>query len=264
MTSRLLTALLLLPLLAGCGGGAGDPPGLDPGEDLGLPRGEFVAVDLPAPFDDGDQLRLTLDDRRLTFSATCNTLSGTLSRVGDVLGVGGVGGTELGCPGAGARQDEWLASFFTSGPRFEPRDVGFALTAFGDELLFVPPDAVPGGDDVALEGTDWRLTGIEETDGDSVGFEQVPRRIGAGLLVDDGAVTFDTGCNAGGGQVAVERRVLRLRQVAIENRGCLDDRGDLESRQLPVLMARRVDWSIGGGRLRLSRGPTTLVYRSAR
>ncbi len=90
--------------------------------DTSLPRGEFVAVDLPAPFADGDQLRLTLKGGQLTFSATCNTMSGSVASVGGVLGVGRLGGTEMGCPGPATRQDKWLVSFFTSGPRFEAQD----------------------------------------------------------------------------------------------------------------------------------------------
>lgn len=265
MTRRLLAALLLLPLLASCGGG--EAPALDPAEDTGLPRGEFVAQDLPGPFDEGDRLRLRLTGGQLSFSATCNTMSGSLTRVGDVLGVGRVGGTEIGCPGPGARQDRWLVRFFTAGPRYEPQDVGFTLTAFGDELQFLPAGDAPDDDSdedpagqAALEGTRWRLTGIEQRDGDAVGFRRVPRRTDAWLRIADDEVRFATGCNTGGGEVAVEGDRLRFRRVVISLVGCLGDGHSVEGPQVEVLMHRRAGWEVDGRQLRVSRGSTALVY----
>ena len=191
-------------------------------------------------------------------------MSGSFTSVGGVLGVGRLGGTEMGCPGAGERQDKWLVSFFTSGPRFEAQETEFTLTAFGDTLRFLPPGAVVGEPDVDLAGTRWRLTGIEETDGDSVGMLGVPRRLGARLEIDGDQIHVDTGCNSAGGHVEVQGDRLELRDVVITQKGCPGIRQDIEGAQVPVVMASSVTWSIEGQQLRLTRGDTTLLFRTPR
>ncbi len=257
MTMRLLLPLLVL-LLAGCGSEQYPSDRFDTSE---LPQGEYVAGALPAPYGSGDLARLTLDGDTLSFRATCNTMSGNASVDPDgVLAVDSVGGTEMGCPGKGFAQDEWLVGFLTSRPVLDTLNVGFSLTSGDTTLQFLPPDASPAVDDQPLEGTFWRLTGIEQVADDSVSMTGVPRRTNAWLRIEDGEVRFDTGCNSGGGRVSVEADRLRLRRVAITLVGCLGDGADLERSQLDVLMRRSAQWSVDGDRLRVGRGPTSLLY----
>lgn len=261
MTMRLLLPLLVL-LLAACGS---EQFPIDPSGPAELPQGEYVAGDLPAPYGTGDVLRLTIDGTTLSFQATCNTMSGTSSIDDDgVLAVDSVGGTEMGCPGKGFEQDDWLVGFFESRPVLDVLDVGFSLTSGDTTLQFLPPDASPAVDDQPLEGTFWRLTGVEERDGDgsdgTVGMTAVPRRTHAWLRIEDGEIRFETGCNAGGGPVGIEADRLRFGQVVISLVGCLGDGADLEGPQVDVLMHRQASWSVDGDRLRISRGPTTLLY----
>ena len=260
MNSR-LALLAALPLLAACGTGTETPPQGTPAPADG-PVGDYVAEALPAPFVDGDTLRVTFRDGEISFQATCNTMSGLADWDDGVLRVSSVGGTEMGCPGAGFEQDEWLVDFFTSSPDLTVDGNDVRLANDDDEIWLVPADEVPPGPAAALEGTDWRLTGIEETDGDSIGMTGVPRRLGARLEIDGDRIVFDTGCNGGGGHVSVRDDRLRLRRVAIELRGCPGLRQQLEGAQVPVLMAKRVDWSIDGRELRLTRGSTSLLYRA--
>ena len=260
MTMRLLLPVLAL-VLAGCGSEQYpfDPPG--PPQ---LPRGEYVAGDLPAPYRPGDVVRATFDRGSVSFQATCNTMSGNASVDADgVLAVDSVGGTEMGCPGKGLAQDEWLVDFFTSAPVLDRLDVGFSLTGGGTALRFLPPDASPAVDDRPLEGTSWRLTGVEERDGDAVGMTGVPPRTQAWLRIEDGEVRFETGCNSGGGRVTVEADRLLLRRVVVTTAGCLGPGAPLEGPQLDVLMHRRASWSVDGDQLRLSRGGTALLYTAA-
>jgi len=261
--TRRLTFLAALPLLASCGADTAAPPQGTPAP-ADAPVGNYVADGLPAPFEDGDSLRATFRDGEISFQATCNTMSGRAEWDDGVLRVSNVGGTEMGCPGTGFEQDEWLVEFFTSSPEFLIDGTDVRLSADDDEIWLVPADEVAPdpGPDAALEGTDWRLTGIEETDGDSIGMMVVPRRLKARLEIDGGQMLFFAGCNAGGGGVKVLDDRLRLRRVAIELTACLDIRQQVESAQLPVLMAKWVDWSIGGRELRLTRGVTTLIYRA--
>ncbi|GAA1478553.1 hypothetical protein GCM10009623_29990 [Nocardioides aestuarii] len=254
---RLLLPALVL-LLAGCG--SEQPPDDFP-PSAGLPSGDYVATVLPTPFALGDEVQLTLDGTQLTVRGTCNTLSGDVELDAEgVLTVDSVGGTEMGCPGNGFEQDDWLVDFLTSRPVLETLDAGFSLRSGDTTVQFLPPDASPAVDDAPLEGTRWRLTGVEERDGDAVGMTAVPRRTRAWLRIEDGDVRFDTGCNSGGGPVTVGVDRLRFGQVAITLVGCLGDGARLEAPQVDVLMHRSAMWTVDGDQLRLSRGPTTLLY----
>lgn len=261
MPMRLLLPVLVL-LLAACGS---EQQPVDPPGPPGLPQGEHVAGELPAPYRTGDVITVTLDDGTASFRATCNTMSGNASIDADgVLEVDSVGGTEMGCPGKGFEQDGWLVDFFTSRPVLRVLDVGFSLTSGDTTLQFLPPDASPAVDDVPLEGTSWRLTGIEERDGDgdeaSVGMAVVPRRTNAWLRIEDGEVRFETGCNSGGGEVVVGADRLRFRRIVVTQVGCLGEGARFEEAQVDVLMHRSAEWSVDGDRLRVGRGPTSLLY----
>ena len=259
-----LVLLAALPLLAACGAesaasprGGGVPP-------EGPAAGDYVADDLPAPFEAGDTLHVTLGDGEISFRATCNTMSGPTDWDDSVLRTSNLAGTEMGCPGSGSDQDEWLVDFFTSSPAFQVDGTDVRLATDEDEIWLVPADEVdPDLDpEAALEGTDWRLTGIEQADGDSMGMTGVPRRLNANLAISGRELTFGTGCNSAGGNVVVQGDRLELRGVGMTLMRCQGIRGEIESAQLPVLMAEQVSWSIDGGELRLTHRDTTLIYRA--
>lgn len=258
---NLLLLLLLLPLAACGSAGPGSSDGAsDPGPTTALPTGELVTESLPAPFGPTDRARVSFGDGQVSFSATCNTMSGSARVVDGVLEVGQVGGTEMGCPGPGHEQDQWLVDFFTGGPSVEILDTGLTLTSGGTTLRLLPPDAAPDpGPAAPLEGTRWRLSGIEETEGDTVSMRPVGR-VRAVLGIERGAVTFTTGCNGGGGDVTVEDGVLRLSEVITTLRACEDERGEVERAVMAVLGRDRVTWSVAGDRLRLSAGDVALLY----
>lgn len=257
MTHHLLAALLTLPLLAACGGVEPDP--IDRPGPQQLPAGDLVAVDLPPPFAEGDQLRASFEDGEVSFQATCNTMSGAVSLAGDILVVDSLGGTEIGCPGAGYEQDKWLVDFFTSRPTLDTRDAGFSLQSELADLVLLPPEAASGDDDQPLEGTRWKLTGLEQTDGDAVSMTPVPP--GAAMRIDGDEITFATGCNNAEGRVEAQGQRLRLSGMGITQRGCGGSPA-VESAQVRVVMSRTLTWSIDTDTLRLTRGDTTLLYRS--
>src|SRR5688500_5920022 len=109
MIGRIAGLALILALAAACGSETATPGdgGGDPTPDQGI-GGDYVSDGLPAPFGEGDVLRLSLADGTISFQATCNTMSGNATWDGGPLVVTNVGGTEMGCPGAGFEQDEWL------------------------------------------------------------------------------------------------------------------------------------------------------------
>lgn len=257
-----LVLLAAVTLLAACGAESSASPRGVPAD--GPAVGDYVADGLPAPFEEGDTLRVTFRDGEISFRATCNTTSVLIDWDDGVLRTSNLGGTEIGCPGSGSEQDEWLVDFFTSTPAFQVDGTDVRLATDDDEMWLVPADEVdPDPDpDAALEGTDWRLTGIEQTDGDSIGMMGVSRRLDANLAIRGGDLTFGTGCNTAGGNVRVQGDQLKLSGVTITLIGCLGTRGEVESAQVPVLMAKQVSWSIDGRELRLTRGDTTLLYRA--
>lgn len=263
MIRRALCALAptLLLVTAGCGSTTSTPPHAHD-RATGEVRGDYVSDGLPDPFGDGDALRVTFRDGNISFSATCNTMSGSAERQGGTLSVSRLAGTEMGCPGRGAQQDQWLVDFFTSGPDISVDGTDVRLAADGDEIWLVPTDEVapePGAA-APLPGTTWRLTGIESRDGDSAGVMVVdPYR--ATLRIHDGAVEFDTTCNDAGGKVEVVGDRLRLRRIMTTLMACPDARGEIEREVSRVLRPAWIDWSISGEELRLTRGHRTLIYR---
>lgn len=265
MIGRIAGLTLILGLASGCGSDTatpGDGDG-DATRDQGI-GGDYVSDGLPDPFGEGDVLRLTLADGTISFQATCNTMSGNATWDDGALVVTNVGGTEMGCPGAGFEQDEWLVDFFTSEPAIRLDGDDVAVTRGADEIWFVPASegGSGAGPDVPLDGTVWTLTGIEETDGDSVGIMGIPRRVEATLTIEGDRIAVETGCNTGGGRVTVRDGRLELRRMGFTLMGCLGATGEVESGVMQVLDGSVLDWSISGTQLRLANGNHTLVYEA--
>ena len=259
MIGRIVGLALLLPLLAACGSDTATPGDADPAPAIG---GDYVSNGLPAPFGDGDVLRLTLADGTASFQATCNTMSGNATWDDGVLRVDSIGGTEMGCPGAGFDQDEWLVDFFSSEPAVKLDGDDVSITRGEDTIWFVPAEeggvgAAPG---VRLDGTVWNLTGIEETDGDSVGIMGVPRKVEATLTIEGQRLLVRTGCNRGSADVLVSDDRLELEPLALTKMACTGVADEVERGVLRVLDGSPLPWRISGTQLRLENGDHALVY----
>jgi heat shock protein HslJ len=262
MIRRLLVSGAAVLAVTGCGDNTGAAGAGDSAEGPPAP-GDYVATQLPDPFGARDTMRLTVRDGEVSAQAACNTLGGTADWSGGVLSVTNLAGTEMGCAGDGHAQDEWLVDFLTASPAYDVAGDSFTLTRGDDRIRLEPADEAgspDGSADAPLVGTHWRLAGIEETDGDSVSLRTVdePR---SGLRIQDGGIAFGTTCNFAGGKATVTADRLRLRQVTVTLRGCLDDRGRSEHDVMRV-MHGWVDWHVDGDRLRLTRGDLSLVYRA--
>jgi heat shock protein HslJ len=264
---RLAPALAVVAAaLTGCGVATGDPPAGDGDRGIG---GDYVSDGAPnPPFAHGSPpIRLTLRDGEISFTASCNQFSGQATWDAGVLRTGALGGTEMGCPGARQKQDEWMIDFFGSSPTLELDGTDIAVRSDEARVRFVPADEVPSGepgDAHDLTGTEWRLTGIEERDGDSVGMMVVPRHVTATIRFDDGKVTFDTGCNAGGGAADIAGDTIQFGDLAQTLVGCNGAQGEVERGVTRVLRGETtVSWSISGGQLRLVTrdGRHGLVYQ---
>ena len=70
------------------------------------------------PLVEGTRIRLVFEDGRLSASAGCNTMGGSVEIRADRLVVGDLATTEMGCEPRLHEQDEWLAAFLGSEPRY--------------------------------------------------------------------------------------------------------------------------------------------------
>ena len=114
--------------------------------------------------------------------------------------------------------------------------------------------------EVPLEGTQWTLTGIEETDGDSVGMMMIPPTVDAGVAIEDQRLVVRTGCNRGSAQVTVLEDRLELGPLALTRMACTGAADEVERGVVRVLDGSEVDWTISGTQLRLTRGDHALIY----
>jgi len=261
MIGRIVGVTLVCQLLAACGSETATPGDADPQPDPGI-GGEYVSDGLPDPFGEGDVLRLSLADGTISFQATCNTMSGNATWDDGVLRVDSIGGTEMGCPGAGFEQDEWLVDFFAGRPTIRLDGDDVAVTRGDDQIWLVPADEGGSGADAPLDGTVWTLIGVEETDGASVGMTGIPPRVESTLIIEGDRIALETGCNSGGGPVEVVGDRLELRDLWLTLKGCLGAAGEVERGVLRVLTERDVEWSISGTQLRLTNGDHALVYEA--
>src|SRR5262245_48928983 len=109
--------IALTSVLVGCGEESVQGIG-----DLGADAvaGEYVGDGPARLFPDGaEPIRLTLRAGKISFTAGCNHFSGRATWDDGILRTSELGGTEMGCPGAGQAQDDWMLDFFGSSPRLE-------------------------------------------------------------------------------------------------------------------------------------------------
>ena len=190
--TRLLTALALVGLLTGLAG-CGDSTATDPGgsgSDGDAPAaGDYVARELPEPFEPGDEIRFQVTTDGIGWSATCNTFSGGATWDDGTLRTTALGGTEMGCDEDRMAQDEWLVELFGAAPSYTLDDGGFTLTRDDVTLTFRPREEVHP--DRPLEGTRWVLDGY----GDGQAVSSIPAGGESSLVIEGGRMTLELPCN---------------------------------------------------------------------
>jgi heat shock protein HslJ len=257
--------LVLSSALAGCGedtGVAGDPGGA-------RIEGDYVSDGAPDPPFPGDSepIRLTLRGGEISFTAGCNHFSGRATWEDGVLRTSALGGTEMGCPGRRQAQDDWMVDFFGSEPTGELDGTDLAVRSDRQKVWFVPEDEVASGEpgDIGdLVGPNWRLTGIGEHDGDSIGMLVIPDDVTATIRFDEKTMRFTGGCNSGGGRATVSADTITFGRIAMTVKSCPGAAGEVERGVTRALQGKStVSWSISGDELRLrtSDGRHELVYQ---
>ena len=207
---------------------------------------------------EGSVVMLTFEDGRIAASAECNTMTGAATWDGGILSVAGdLATTMMGCDPELQAQDEWLASFLTSGPALTL--VGTTLT-LGDEGTGLTLEERL---DLPLQETEWTLDGLIANDAVS----SLPASVGAAVTIDaDGArIAVSAGCNTGSASVTVtpasdpSTGSITVDDLATTRMLCPDEVMAVEAQVLAVLQGS-VDYSIDGTTLTLTNGEQGLVF----
>ncbi|WP_109526912.1 MULTISPECIES: META domain-containing protein [Nocardia] len=137
-------------------------------------------------------LTLTFTDNRVSAYAGCNTASGSVTFDGDVLRVGDLASTLIGCPEPQAGADQWMNTLLTAAPTW--RLEGTTLTLRDKDQTVTLVDRKVASPDKPLKGTDWVVTEIITRDARTTSQTLAETRPTL-LIAEDGTVSGTTGCN---------------------------------------------------------------------
>lgn len=249
----MLVALLLLVTASACGTEVS--PGSAPtGDDL---AGSYVVTAVTEGGErrdlvPGSEIRLTFTDGTLGLHAGCNHLSGEYTLDGDRLRVGGIGGTEMGCPKPLMEQDQWLAGLFEGTVKVGHDPL--TLTA-GDVVLTLTPreEASP---DRPLVGTRWVLDGL--VGGDAV--SSVPAGPKVVLSLRDRSAEITGLCNGWSAETTVADGAISWAPGMRTLMACADERRQRLDNEVSALLAGRTAYEIEERTLRVTRGGRGLVF----
>ncbi len=146
---------------------------------------------------------LDIEGTEVSGRSACNHYSATLDHDGDSVGVGQVGGTEMGCE---PRVMELEQRYLTTLQSVDKADVGgdrLVLTGAGVRLEFRLVPEVPTAD---LVGTVWGLDSLLAGDTASSTVGSAARLVLAG----DGTLTGSTGCRPFVGRYVVQGAEVRV------------------------------------------------------
>jgi len=249
MSLRLAALVAAVLALASCsqpapGGGASD---LDGAWRLagGTHGGD------PIPMVDAAPITMTIDGTEVGGRAACNIYGGEISIDGQLVSIGAMSMTEMGCDGPVMESEAAYIAALGDVERFErAADV---LTLSG-ELVELTYELVPPMPDADLAGTAWRLDALVEGDAVSSTMGEP-----AGLeLRDDGTLSGHTGCRTFDGRYELTDGEVRVTDLVNDDRAC----ADLARQDEHVLsvIGDGFSYAIDGHRLTLSDGDLGLVY----
>ncbi len=264
LAATAVSAVLAGGLLGACGGDDDDGAGGGGAATVApvdLDGRTFLSHTVTAggrdrPLVDGTHITLTFADGTVGASAGCNSMSGDYSLDGDVLHVGGLATTEMGCDPERHDQDAWLAGFLADSPEVRLSEPELTLTA-GDSVVALV-DREIAEPDAELTGQEWVLESIVE--GDAV--SNVPSGIEATFEIsDDGTFAVMLGCNTGGGSVEITDGALVFGEIARSTMACEEPAMQVEVAVVAVLTGE-VTYEIDADRLSMRAGESGLDWRA--
>lgn len=204
----------------------------------------------------GTTARLSFDDATLSFSASCNGMSGPWSLCDGRLCVSELSRTEIGCEPALLAQDEWYSSFLTSSPLVTQSGARLILegTVEGTDASLTFLDREIADPDRPLTGPVWRVDTIIQGNGASAGASQ-NSELTTIEFQPDGALDVFTNCKIGTGTYTAANGTLTFSDVAFEDAPCSGPLGDLRvyDHVVQVLAPGDVAYQIEARRLTLTR-----------
>ena len=258
-----VTVLLAAGALGGCGGDDDDDgtggTGATTAAPVDLDGRTFLSHTVSVggrdrPLVAGTRITLTFDDGTVGASAGCNSMSGDYTLDGDVLRVGQIGSTEMGCDPERHEQDDWVADLLTSSPTIRLSEPELTLTA-GDTVVALV-DREVAEPDADLVGTHFVLESI--VDGDTV--SSVPAGVEATFEISgDGTVELALGCNTGGGTAEIGDGTLTFGTIVATEMACEEPAMQVEAAILDLLSGE-VTYQIDAGRLSMRKGANGLDW----
>ncbi|MGI9615370.1 MAG: META domain-containing protein [Acidimicrobiales bacterium] len=183
---------VLLGIAAACGDDTAAGDG-DTGDDsLELDGRRFWSTSVTEdgadrPLVADTQIEISFVDGQVSARAGCNSMGGEYSLDGDVLIVGDMFSTEIGCDPDRHDQDDFVAAFLTAGP-VAALD-GKTLTLATDDVTVEFADL--SGETESLKGTTWEVTGfVDESAATSFNVTEP-----ASLIVAEDTMTGFDGCD---------------------------------------------------------------------
>ncbi|MBA3266309.1 MAG: META domain-containing protein [Nocardioidaceae bacterium] len=262
------TSLVLTACASETSGAGGSGPG--PDDNAALAFGDldgrtFVSTQVtrdgkPDRLPSNAPIQLGFDGSTLSANAGCNSLFGEGRLDGDLLVIGGMGGTDMGCEPALMKQDEWLAKSLTAQPTVELD--GDELTVSSGATTIELLDDEAANPDLALTGTRWVLEAFGDRAGDDGIVSSVPAGRPATLRITGARLSFSDSVNRGTARVVVRDSKLVITRTTRTLAGCDDSCEALQMAIADVLKGGAVAYSIDGDQLVLTKGDTALTYRA--
>ncbi|MEO8694617.1 MAG: META domain-containing protein [Acidimicrobiales bacterium] len=240
-----MTFCLVSMLMVSCGdNGGADAPALTGRTFLS----DSVTVNGSAhPLVTGTQIRLTITaDHRITASAGCNILSGSVRVDDDRLVVSGLGSTEMGCDPPRQAQDEWLASFLAANPTYVLDYSGLQLR--GNDTVVELRDREVADPDRPLQQTVWVVDGLISGSTAS----SMPAGASATIVFDQAGlhVVIDA-CNSISGSVRIASSTIDIGHLVTTDVACAQPAASLEAAIAEVLVGK-ITYAIDAASLRLT------------
>jgi heat shock protein HslJ len=201
----------------------------------------------PRPLVRGTQIRLTITtDHRVSATAGCNILSGTVRIDSDRLVVSALGSTEMGCDPPRHTQDEWLAAFLATNPTYVLD--GSRLHLRSNDTVIELRDRVIADPDRPLQQTVWVVDGL--IDGSTA--SSMPAGASATFVFDNAELhVLIESCNEISGSVKISSSTIDIGRLVTTDVACAEPAASLEAAIADVLVGK-ITYAIEAASLRLT------------
>ncbi|WP_141013316.1 META domain-containing protein [Nocardioides sambongensis] len=169
---------------------------------------------------DRPSVQVAVEGDRISVDGGCNAIGGTAEIIDGALRVAQLSSTKMACGQGLMALEEWLGGFLASEPAIELDEDVLVLTSGDDRLELPEVQADQTADRAAAEmlGT-WQLESLTAERG-GVASGSGSSDYAATLVVEDGQVLIDTGCNTGSASLSVVGDTWETGPVQMTLKGC--------------------------------------------